>query len=985
MSLRLALKRSQEEASLKQSQADVKGQERKSKKASKKPKKTAEGTVEERKGKAQSPAKSRKQKQKKANGKKTTKNRKQGRKGESERDAEDVVVEEEEEEDDDEFEARNRNYVNRIAKFLYDDGKWYKLRILKFKKSKRTHECIYLRDKSRQDLFIDTAIELGKLQFLDGGEQKSNLKEKKVSVKKKIDQTVQSKETRDVARNKKRKRPQSGGEKSPIKQQSAKKRAAVSKGAKRLSKIVKEKIKASSSTKVAGRGKRARNEKTPSAKESTENSITSSSSKDSRAVEARTAYEGKYKPPKAIKHIKRLDAPPASAGGSVRKNSVALAQHQRKSNACNDSISWQRQQVQSGSMVDNGEKKLRSKASIFSAEKIAKEDAKKPIDANQMLHAVLMDRAMRLLKLPVTSRLTCISLYHRIYHYKDVVRRYLGGNGTQDIYYDNMKLAIACVFLGSKSTDNQRSLRDTLTTFHRVQVQHDANDSNRWSKKPTIRDHLRHQPSTDFLPLDQAYYGRKSEVIRYEQYVLNGLGYHVDALDTIKIYSCVVDLLKIPADDVAWRAQALDILFDMHFSQWICLHTESVERVVAALFLSAYTLTSTWRSQSVNLSPHEISTLEKLNDTRNNILNTTLLHLTSVEGVKESRLQMIIKHFMKSQKIINGDKHIASTPAHMMYNADSKTHAPNAGKDQTKSNSGRVDTRQRAQPNGYNGNGYRNGGAAEANEASRASTHSDGWGGKHRYGQGSEWHGAKMSLSSTRSDGPNRRQPNSHGWNDNVRQANRRDSNNRSWDWDHGSASKFDESRNTYDNSYPNSEKQKPCFNYRDHGYCNRGSNCLYFHDEDLTRGKNTRSSRTYGARHASTDVWHSRKNDEGQHARRSYGRNNDRLHSGRTDTGATSHVGGASSWHSNRGTLTNFNDIRRGDKFMGRIVNEINIGVFVDFGMMYNGNNKHGLLRRNNMTQATREYIKMGAVIQVKVLEKFESEGIGKCELMEV
>ena len=69
----------------------------------------------------------------------------------------------------------------------------------------------------------------------------------------------------------------------------------------------------------------------------------------------------------------------------------------------------------------------------------------------------------------------------------------------------------------------------------------------------------------------------------------------------------------------------------------------------------------------------------------------------------------------------------------------------------------------------------------------------------------------------------------------------------------------------------------------------------------------------------------------------------------------------------------------------MGRIVNEINIGVFVDFGMMYNGNKKEGLLRRNNMTKATREYIKMGAVIQVKVLEKFESEGIGKCELMEV
>ena len=47
------------------------------------------------------------------------------------------------------------------------------------------------------------AFELGKLQFLDGGEQKSNSnKEKKVRVEKKIDQTVQSKETHDIARNK---------------------------------------------------------------------------------------------------------------------------------------------------------------------------------------------------------------------------------------------------------------------------------------------------------------------------------------------------------------------------------------------------------------------------------------------------------------------------------------------------------------------------------------------------------------------------------------------------------------------------------------------------------------------------------------------------------------------------------------------------------------------------------------------------------------
>ena len=147
-------------------------------------------------------------------------------------------------------------------------------------------QCIYLQDKSRQDLFIDTAIELGKLQFLDGGEQKSNLKkEKKVSVEKKIDQTVQSKETRDIARNKKRKRPQSGGEKSPIKQQSAKKRAVVSKGAKRLRKIVKEKIKASSSTKVAGRGKRARNEKTARRRSKKANVQLQVEGKDSRAVE----------------------------------------------------------------------------------------------------------------------------------------------------------------------------------------------------------------------------------------------------------------------------------------------------------------------------------------------------------------------------------------------------------------------------------------------------------------------------------------------------------------------------------------------------------------------------------------------------------------------------------------------------------------------------------------------------------------------------
>ena len=293
MSLRLALKRSQQEESLKQSQADVKVQERKSKKTPKKPKKNAERTVKERKGKALSPAKSRKQKQKKANDKKTTNNRKQGKKEESQRNGGDVV----EKEEDDDFEARNHNYVNRIAKFLYDDGKWYKLRISKFKKSKGAHECIYLQDKSRQDLFIDRCVELGKLQFLDGGEQKSNSnKEKKVRVEKKIDQTVQGKETHDIARKKKRKRPESGGEKCRNEQQSAKKRAAVSKGAKRLSKIVKEKIKASSSTKVAGRGKRARNEKTPSAKESTENSITSSSSKDSRAVEAQTSNQERYKP-----------------------------------------------------------------------------------------------------------------------------------------------------------------------------------------------------------------------------------------------------------------------------------------------------------------------------------------------------------------------------------------------------------------------------------------------------------------------------------------------------------------------------------------------------------------------------------------------------------------------------------------------------------------------------------------------------------------
>ena len=37
-------------------------------------------------------------------------------------------------------------------------------------------------------------------------------------------------------------------------------------------------------------------------------------------------------------------------------------------------------------------------------------------------------------------------------------------------YYDPMKIATACVYLGAKATDKQRSLRDTLTTFDRIQA-----------------------------------------------------------------------------------------------------------------------------------------------------------------------------------------------------------------------------------------------------------------------------------------------------------------------------------------------------------------------------------------------------------------------------------------------------------------------------------------------------------------------------------
>ena len=119
-----------------------------------------------------------------------------------------------------------------------------------------------------------------------------------------------------------------------------------------------------------------------------------------------------------------------------------------------------------------------------------------------------MDRAAKLLKLPATTRLTCISFYHRMNQYTQIMKHYLS---QQDSYYDPMKLAIACVFLGAKATDQQCSSRDTLTTFSRVQVKKTG-----WNqKKPTIREHLEYRPTTGFMPLDKSYYGRKSEIIKY--------------------------------------------------------------------------------------------------------------------------------------------------------------------------------------------------------------------------------------------------------------------------------------------------------------------------------------------------------------------------------------------------------------------------------------------------------------------------------------
>ena len=78
------------------------------------------------------------------------------------------LVEGEEEEHDDDFKARNRNYENRIAKFLFEDGK-DTVKIARFKESKGVHEVAYLHDL-KQELFIEE----DESEFLDGTDAQYN-------------------------------------------------------------------------------------------------------------------------------------------------------------------------------------------------------------------------------------------------------------------------------------------------------------------------------------------------------------------------------------------------------------------------------------------------------------------------------------------------------------------------------------------------------------------------------------------------------------------------------------------------------------------------------------------------------------------------------------------------------------------------------------------------------------------------------------------
>ena len=608
--------------------------------------------------------------------------------------------------------ARNKSYVGRKAKFYYqEDRKWYDIKVRKYNVRKHQHDCMYIVDKSTQPLIIDACIAQGKLKWTDGKITTITMKsKKKVVIKKKS--IIKEATSRTKTIQKKRKKTMSkkkdnrfqfdsfGSEEERYEESDSEfDEEEEQEGDNRKKKQLKKKKeinenKPKSKTKNNGTTINAK------AKNSINNKKTKSKVMKRKGVKkyeplpndssSSSDDEDNKRPLKRFKHVKRLEHPPPRDGGSSRPTSTS-----KSSNRRNDSVnSYNKKNKnmsqnktgngmwnQKGSTTmnrNNGtttttttrtttttnrnnnnkdankrfEKQLRILKS-FSPRKVP--SMFKTINESHMLHAVLMDRAGKLLKLPAETRLTCISFYHRMNQYTQIMKHYLS---QQDSYYDPMKLAIACVFLGAKATDHQCSLRDTLTTFFRVQIKKTG-----WNqKKPTISEHLEYLPTKDFMLLDKAYYGRKNEIIKYEQHVLNSLGYHVDPIDSMKKFAIVVELLKIPASDREWKKQALNIFYDMHFSQWICLYASSLERALTAIFVSGYMLVKEIRFN------HALSTdAQELYKSRKHVLDVNFLQLVHIENIEQKQIATITEHFNQSQKaLLEGRR--ATTPEYLQNN-----------------------------------------------------------------------------------------------------------------------------------------------------------------------------------------------------------------------------------------------------------------------------------------------------------------------------
>ena len=418
--------------------------------------------------------------------------------------------------------ARNKSYVGRKAKFYYqEDRKWYDIKVRKYNVRKHQHDCMYIVDKSSQPLIIDACIAQGKLKWTDGKTTTTiTMKsKKKVVIKKKLKIKEATSRTKTIQ--KKRKKTMSkkkdnrfqfdsfGSEEERYEESDSEfDEEEEQEGYNRKKKQLKKKKEVNESK---PKSKTKNNGTTINAK--AKNSITNKTKSKVMKRKGVKKYEplpndsssssddeDNKRPLKRFKHVKRLEHPPPRDGGSSRPTSTS-----KSSNRRNDSVnSYNKKNKnmsqnktgngmwnQKGSTTmnrNNGtttttttrtttttnrnnnnkdankrfEKQLRILKS-FSPRKVP--SMFKTINESHMLHAVLMDRAGKLLKLPAETRLTCISFYHRMNQYTQIMKHYLS---QQDSYYDPMKLAIACVFLGAKATDQQCSLRDTLTTFFRV-------------------------------------------------------------------------------------------------------------------------------------------------------------------------------------------------------------------------------------------------------------------------------------------------------------------------------------------------------------------------------------------------------------------------------------------------------------------------------------------------------------------------------------